>query len=67
MHLGHDIDAVHEDLLASRSTQGSMKGGPILSGVDLLAMKHRLDAFTKAAFLRKMNEKPDGLISDEIL
>ena len=37
VHLGHDIDAVDENLFALRGAQGDVKNGPILRDVDLLA------------------------------
>ena len=37
VHLGHDVDAVDEDLLALWRAQGDVQNGALLRDVDLLA------------------------------
>ena len=67
VHLGHDIDAVDENLFALRRAQGEVKNGPILRDVDLPALEHGLDVLTQSALLGELHEKTDRLVGDAVL
>ena len=65
--LGHDVFAVDQDRLTSRSAQGHVQDGAVLGDVDLLAAKHGVDASFQARFLGQLQQQAERLVGDAVL
>jgi hypothetical protein len=66
VHLGHDVNAVDNNSLGLRRTQGSVKHGALFRDVDLLAAEHRGNTPAQAALLGKLQKQRDSLVGDAV-
>ena len=67
VHARHDVHAVDDDLALARRAQRGVQHGAVLGHVDLVAAEHRVDAVAQPAFVREVDEKPHGVVSDAML
>ncbi len=67
VHLGHDIHAVDDDLLALGRAQGDVQHGAAFGDVDLVAAEHGVDLGAEAGLLGELDEQLEGLVGDAVL
>ena len=67
VHVGHDIVAITENLLASWCTQRHVQHGAVLGRVDLLSGEHRVDPLPQTACLREPDQQRERLVGDPLL
>ncbi len=66
MHRRHHILTIHANIGIARRAQRHMQHSAILSRVDAVAAKHRVDLFAQPALLRQLQEQSQGLIGDAV-
>ena len=66
MHVGHDIVAVAENLLAPWCTQRHVEHRTVLGRVDFLTGEHRVDPLPQAAGLGEREEQRGRLVGDPL-
>ncbi len=66
MNLRHHILAINHDFLAFRSTKSDMKDSTIFRNINLIAMKHRINAIAKTRLLSQLAKQRQGLFVDAI-
>lgn len=65
--MGHDVQPVDHDPLASRRPQGHVQHGATLGDVELLAPEHRVDPLPQPALLSQPEEQAERLARDRVL
>ena len=62
VHIGHDVMAVGDDLLAARRSQRDVQNRTVFGDVDVLAGEHRVDPLAQPGPLGERDQQPNRLV-----
>lgn len=66
VHIRHHVDAVHQQPVAHRPTQGSVQGRAVFGSVDDFAFEQRLDRALEVDFIGQAHQQVAGLGGDQV-
>ena len=67
VHLGHDVDAVHDQTGVARQPERGVQHRPVLGDVDVLAGEHRVPALGQPDLVGQVHQRVEDLGVDQVL